>query len=75
MKFSSTSSKATKSIVTKFDTEPPGVEKKKICANNLGHMTNMATKFYTEPPGVEKKKICANNLGHMTNMATTPRYD
>ena len=36
MKISNISSKATKPIVTKFPTEPPGVEVKKICANHLG---------------------------------------
>ena len=40
---SNSSSKATRSVVTLFHTEPRGVEETKICSNHPGHMTNMAT--------------------------------
>ena len=36
------SSETTGPIATKFHIQPPGPLGKKICSNDLGHMTNMA---------------------------------
>ena len=40
------SSNANRPVVTKFYTDPSGVEETKICSNRPGHMTNMAPHSY-----------------------------
>ena len=42
MTISNISSKATGPVVTKFHIELPLAERRKVCSNSPGHMTNMA---------------------------------